>query len=213
MVGFEQMSLSLQVTAVLAPVAVYFFMLGLLNSRPTPQMMGARTDFFLLNAAFAPAFCMPAILYFGGPFWVLPIVVAALLTAAVAIAGPRRGSWVLYNVSMPVTLRTVERALLAMGEGFRRDGRTLELTGRNVSIRLGCLPMLRNVSITARGELDGFHDRFQQRLGRELTAVHASASPMSWTFMLLAVGMLVAPVGLLAQRVPEMVRVITDLVK
>lgn len=41
MIGSEQLSLSVQAAVVLTPVAVYFLLLGLLNSQPRPQLISA----------------------------------------------------------------------------------------------------------------------------------------------------------------------------
>ena len=53
MLGLEQYGLPLQVAAVVIPAAVYFLLLGLLNSQRTPQLLRSRTDFILLILAFS----------------------------------------------------------------------------------------------------------------------------------------------------------------
>lgn len=214
MIGIEQLGLSAQVAVVVAPVAAYFFLLGLLNSQSRPQVVSGQTDFILLNAAFFPVFCVPVLSYFGASTWAVLTVVGALLAAATLTAPRRFGSWVIYNVSLPEALRAAERALKAMGEPFERHGRELVLPRRAVKLHLTSVPLLRNVSISADGlDMKAFGRRFEGPFGAELATVPAGTTPMAVTFLLIGTAMLVTPLGLFADRMPEMVRLITDLVK
>ena len=214
MLGIEQLSLSVQVAVVVVPAATYFLLLGLLNSQPSPQFLRGRTDFILLVVAFLPIFCVPVFSYVGASFWTLLAVVGAALAAAVVLAPSRRGSWVIYNIALPEALRAAERSLKAMGESFSRRGRRLVLSRRGVALRFTSMPLLRNVSIAAHGkDLGGFQREFEGLLGRQLASIRTGPTPMAAAFLLLATGMLVTPLALLADRMPEMVRIITDLVR
>jgi hypothetical protein len=42
MAGIEQLGISLRIAMVVVPVALYFLILGLLNSRPCPQLLRGR---------------------------------------------------------------------------------------------------------------------------------------------------------------------------
>lgn len=214
MLGIEQLDLPIQVAAVVVPAAVYFLLLGLLNSQRTPQLLRGRTDFILLVTAFSPILCVPVLNCLGASFWTVLAVVGVALGAAMLLAPPRSGSWVVYNIAMPEALRAAERALQAMGEPFSRNGRRLLLGQREVSLRFTSLPLLRNVSIAADGkELRAFQRQFEALLGKQLALVRTEVTPMAATFLLLAAAMLVAPLALVADRMPEMVRIITDLIR
>ena len=214
MLGSEQMSLAIQVAAVVAPVAVYFLLLGLLNSQPNPQMLIARSDFILLNAAFAPVFCVPVLNYFAASVWALPAVIGMMLAAAVALAPRRAGNWVVYNITLPAAFRAAERALTAMGESFDRRDRNLLLRGKDLVLKFSAMPLLRNVSISVEGDDAGdFSKKFEGLITAQLTGIHTVATPMAVTFLLIATAMLIAPIGLLADKMPEMVRIITDLIR
>jgi hypothetical protein len=214
MIGSDQLGLSIQAAVVLAPVAVYFFLLGLLNSQRCPQLLSARADFFLLTAAMLPIFCLPVLLSVGASVWTLLVAIAAMLAAAAVLAPPRSGQWVVYNISAAEALRAAESALRAMGEPFHREGRDLICPSAGVSLRLRPMGLLRNVTFAAGGEgAARFAGRFEPLLSRELERVETTGRAMASTFLLLATAMLVAPLGLFADRMPEIVRIITDLVK
>lgn len=210
MPGFE-VNLSVQVALVVVPAAVYFLLLGMLNSRPSPQLLSGRTDFFILNAAFFPLVCVPVLNAFGAAPWTVLGAVALLLGAARLLGPARQGNWVVYNISLPEALRVAERALREMDEPFSRQGRRLALGNRPVTLSFSSVPLLRNVSISVQGHGgDGFCADFQARIGGQLSAVRAPVSAMATAFLLIATALLAAPLGVLANRMPEMVRLITD---
>ncbi len=213
MLGSEQMSLAIQVAAVVAPVAIYFLLLGLLNSQPNPQMLNARSDFILLNAAFAPVLCVPVLNYFGTPFWAAPVAIVMMLVVSAALAPRRTSNWVVYNITLPAAFRAAERALMTMGESFDRRDRRILLRGKDLALKFSAMPLLRNVSISVEGDdTTDFGKKFESLLAAQLTGIPAVATPMAVTFLLIATAMLITPLGLLADRMPEMVRIITDLI-
>jgi len=210
----EQVGLPAQSALVVLPVAVYFLLLGLLNSRPRPQLLAARTDFLLLNGAFFPAFCVPVVGALAASAWALPLVLGAVVGLMALLAPPRGGGWVIYNITLPQTLRALERALRATGEPFRREGRQLVLTRRDARFHLTAPPLLRNVSVWSEGpDRRLIAELLEPALRRELGRLQAQPNPAALTFLLIATAMLVAPLGLFADRMPEMVRLITALVK
>lgn len=214
LVGSEQLNVTLQVATVVVPAAVYFLLLGLLNSQRHPQLISGRTDFIVLNAAFFPIFCVPALSYVGASAAALLGVLAVVLAAVVVLAPARCGRWVLYNIAMPEALRAAERALQAIGEPFTRRGRCLTLDRIDLSLRFGAMPLLRNVSIAADGDdARRVAPRLERALVEQLARIHTTATPMAQTFLLIATAMLIAPLGLFADRMPEMVRLLTDLMK
>ena len=214
MLGIEQASLLVQVAAVLVPVALYFFLLGLLNSRSAPQLVRGRTDFICLIAAFAPIFCVPVLRCFGASAWTVVAVLGALVATAALLGPPRTGNWVIYNIAMPEAVRAAERTLQAMGTTFTRRGRQLLLEGMDAKLNFTSLPLLRNVSIAAEGDdAPKLQKDFELRLGEQLSAVRAGTTAMASAFLMISTAMLVAPLGLFADRVPEMVRLLSDLVK
>jgi hypothetical protein len=82
-------------------------------------------------------------------------------------------------------------------------------------LRISTFTLLRNVSITVEG-YDKRHrpllERFEREFARLIGSVDAHPSPMAVSFVLVSTAMIVAPLALMSNRMPEMVRLITDLV-
>jgi hypothetical protein len=193
---------------------VYFLLLGLLNSQRTPQLLRSRTDFILLILAFSPLFVMPLLISLGAASWTFAAVLALVALGTMFMAPSAKGHWVIYNITLPEVLRCAERALRGLDISFRREGRRLILDGRDVTVSFGTLPLLRNVSITAEGAgLPGFDAAFADALGRQLGTIQAETTPMAAAFLFLSIVMLVTPLSFVAERMPEMVRLIGGLLK
>jgi len=199
---------------VTVPLATYFLLLGLLNSRSRPQIVSSRLDFIVLNACMFPVVCVPALSLLACSPAASACILAAALAAVVLVAPTRWSGWTIYNISVAEGLRTVERALHHAGEPFRRDGRTLRLTASDATVSLRSVPVLRNVSINLAGpDAAEVGRRMDAALCGELARVPARPTTVGISLVLAATALLIAPLGLFADRMPEMVRLITDLVK
>jgi len=134
----------------------------------------------------------------------------------------------LYSLK-PRSFRQPETGSYLMNKALRCVGRALDLAGFRYSrredrfyleggpnIHLASFPILRNVSVhispTDKCRRAALR-RFEAELARTIGAVEVTASPMAVSFVLVATAMIVAPLILLADHVPEMVRILTDLVK
>ncbi len=212
MLSSGQAGLSMQVATVLVPMAAYFFMLGVLNSRSIPQLIRSRTEFFCLTVAFAPAFCMPVLACLGASSWTVVAMLGTMMAGA-ALLMPSRGSWVICNISSADALDATERALRAMGRSVTRRKHKLLLDGAGVAVSFAPLPLLRNVAVTVTGDGEPLGESFERNLAQELGGVRAGVSPVASALVMIAIAMMVAPLALFADQMPEMVRLLTDLVK
>jgi hypothetical protein len=212
MMGAWKLEFSLQIGLVAVPVAIYFLILGLLNSQHRPQILSGRLDFSLLVAALAPMGVVPVLNWVGTNVFTVCGAVGAVICAVLALA-PRAGrGWVIYNIDRAQALRCLERALDAAQVPFDRIQDRLEMAGGGV-IELSAFPLLRNVTIHVQpGGIDRSTLRLLEgELARRIGRLEVVASPMAVSFVLVSTAMIVAPLILLADRVPEMVRLLTDL--
>ena len=212
MMGSEHLGLSLRIAAVVVPVAVYFLVLGLLNSRRHPQLLSGRLDFALLIAALSPLFVLPALGLAGiAPASVFAAVAAPAL--AVVLLAPRGRAWVIYNMPADEAREAVASALRSMGVAFKPAADAFHLMPDGATVHVGGFPLLRNVSVRLRGGSGRLACQFQRALAANLGSVSAQTSPMAAGLLLVATGMIVAPLAFMVERVPEIVRLLSDLLR
>jgi len=212
MYGSSYMALWARLTTVVVPVALYFLLLGVLNSRKHPQLLTGRRDFALLIGALCPLVVLPVLSAVG-------VSVAAVGLCAVAVVGgvlvlaPPKGTWVLYNIPAEEARDAVDAALGRMGirRQAREDG--FRLPDCHAVVQISSFPLLRNVSVRLRGGDDELLGRFSRELGAGLARIEAPTSPMAVSLLLVATAMLVAPLGMMAHQAEQIVRLLTDLLQ
>lgn len=202
-------SASTQIATLVVPVAVYFLILGLLNSRRRPQLLSGRLDFALLIAALSPLVVLPVLRWWGPS---APMVASTVgVAAAIALLVPRRDTWVIYNLPARDARDAVGQALRAIGAEFEAHDDGFRLPACRGDVRIGAFPLLRNVSIRISGADEQLTARFVSALGQVLAGRQVETSPMAVSMLLVATGMLVAPLALVAHRASEIVRLLTNL--
>ncbi|MCD4823007.1 MAG: hypothetical protein K8S55_00225 [Phycisphaerae bacterium] len=211
LLGMEQLEASLRIATVVVPVALYFLLLGFLNTRRHPQMLSARGDFALLMAALCPIAFGPAIQVLGGGVPML-VVCSLLLVLAVRYLGRPGHSLVIYNWPLEDGRKSIRRILTQMGKNPTLTSRGMEIEEGTV-LEISSFPILRNISLRLRGGDEKLWGEFQSRLTGRLRHVEAESSPMAVSMLMLATIMLVAPTALMVQQMPEIVRALTDLLQ
>lgn len=200
----------MEIAAVVAPVAIYFLVLGLLNSRPHPQLLSGRMDFAILTVALSPLLLLPLTGWLGVSAGALAAVACVLGGAALLLA-PRGRNWVVYNVHASEARSAVAGALRKLGLEFRDAEGGYAMDG--ASVKVGAFAPLRNATIRLLGGDRKLARRFEKALGEVLRSYEVQTSPMAVSLLLVATAMLVAPLALMAHRVPDIVRLLTDLIK
>ena len=197
-----------EIAAIIAPVAVYFLVLGLLNSRAHPQLLSGRLDFAILTIAISPLFLLPLWSWLGPSVW-FALAAGAIVGAGAMVLAPRGRSWVIYNVRVPEARAAVASALRRMGLKVR-DAEGLYDLG-TARVQVGAFPPLRNATVRLLGGDRELAGRFERELWGVLRSCEVQTSRMAVSLLLVAATMLVAPLAMMAHRVPEIVRLLTDL--
>jgi hypothetical protein len=210
MLGIGHLEVSLRVAMVAAPVASYFLILGLLNSRPRPQLLRGRRDFALLVAALSPLLLLPALNWAQNSLLALAVV-AASAGCVLALLAPPPGSWVIYNITPAEAVDAVGEALRAAGLAFDRQGSSFNLDEGKGTVQLSAFPLLRNVSVRMSGADSAWLGRFEAALAGRLHRIPAETTPMAVALLLVAAAMLVAPLAMVAPRAGEIVRILTGM--
>ena len=210
--------MSLQIALAAVPVAVYFLVLGLLNSQPRPQLLSSRLDFILLMTAFSPLCIVPLLTWIGVNLLTIALAVGGVVAVICLLAPRKHQGWVIYNISLEKALRSAQRAMDVAGIAYSRQGNVLHLPGGQ-EIRLSAFPLLRNVAIAVQshnkpgGEVRSALQRFEAEVARRVGRIEVTPSPMAVSFVLISTAMIVTPLVLMADRMPEMVRIISDMIR
>jgi hypothetical protein len=209
LLGSEYFGASFRVVTVIVPVAGYFFILGLLNTRRRPQMLTGRLDFSLLMLALCPGFVLPILERFGlSPAGAA--VVIGVLAGGLWLLGPGRRTWVVYNLSPSQADRVLRRAMDTMGWQYRATPEGYSIEAHDMSVRVNGFWILHNVSVHLTGGSDELCRGFARELGTAVARTSARTQAMAVAMLLVATGMLVAPLAMVAHRVPEIVRLLAD---
>ena len=211
MIAGEYFSTQMHLAAVVAPVAVYFLILGLLNSRKHPQLITGRQDVVLLAAALSPALILPLADYLGGTAPAMLAVALAALAVGVLSRGASSGSYVVYNLTHKQAQQALERALRGLNIRYECQGRRINLSDHDAYLEVSSFALLRNVSIRMRQGNPDLCRRLAAQLGGVLGGIEAQTSSMAVGLLIVATALLLAPLVTVVHRAPEIVRILTDL--
>ena len=210
MLASGNLDLPIRIATVVVPVALYFLILGLLNSRRHPQLLSGRYDFALLIAALGPLFVLPILHYVG--MTVLSVAAACgALAGGIALLAPGGHRWVIYNVLPNEASNAVAKTLRHLGLSVQAGPAGFELPDEDAYVHVTAFPLLRNVSVRLCGVDAALADAFRQHLGRSLQAMPAESSPTAIALLVVATAMMVGPLAMVAHRAGEIVRILNDL--
>jgi hypothetical protein len=212
LLGMEQIEASLRIVTSVAPVALYFLLLGLLNTRRHPQLLSGRQDSALLTLAISPLIIAPVIHWLGGGLHTA-LACGLLLAGGVWLLSPRGRTWVIYNLPASNVRRTVQRILTSLGVATKPTGAGLAFENSDGGVDISHFPILRNVTLRLSGGDEELWAAFEAKLHAQLLRVESEPSPMAVTLLLVATAMIVAPLTLMVHHAPEIVRLLTDLLQ
>jgi hypothetical protein len=207
--GMEFLEASFRFATIVVPVALYFLLLGLLNTRRCPQLLTGRQDFALLTVALSPLVLQPAVHVFGGGA-PAALAAAACIAGAVWLLSPRGHNYVIYNLSLDDARTLVSDALDDAGLESKTNGSRID-AGDDASVELSSFPALRNVSLRCLGGDDATWRIFAHALHARLDRREVEPRPMAVALLLVATAMIVAPLVVMAHEAPEIVRMLADL--
>ncbi len=210
----SEVILAIHVIVLLAPAAIYFVVLGLLNSQMHPLMIEGRRDGLLLFLVAIPILAtLGSALIAQGLRW--PAVgVTLLITAGVAWLLPRRGtSWVIYNISAGRCLRVLEKTARDVGGRLVSTSDGWRLEGPGILLRLDTLSWLRNATLTfmpgsssAGAERERFLMHFRRRLEAEADLPSAAGAAM----VMVGVALLGIPMWFAVHHAETLVEAVRD---
>lgn len=216
MSSHEQAVFFLRVVINIAPVAVYFLILGLVNTQAKPRMISGRSDFVTLTLVFVPVLVWPVPVLVQRELW---WVVAAGLCGGGAVfwslLPERLSNWVIYNISEQRCRRMLRNALARMGLSPDEDELGLSVGPKNLRIDLSGFGMLNNVTVYFRpthGQLDqALLIRLRKEFSDQLDTVSLLPSPTGACLVMLGVSLLIVPLWMMSRHMDAIVEVVSRL--
>jgi len=206
----------LQVIINLAPIAVYFLVLGLVNSQAHPWMVNARSDFSVLTLVFVPVMVWPIpFLVSNGLWWVVLAGMGFGAAGMIWLMPGRNSGWVVYNIAESHCRRVFEQAAGSLGWDCRWEGNQVRLPVQGLVVRFSVLPMLRNVTLHLEGvsgkageqAADRLRERLELQLSRQALLPSLSGSCM----VLVGVVLMMFPLWMMSRHMDAIVELVTRL--
>lgn len=199
-----------------APIALYFLILGLINSHSRPWIVTSRSDFLALTSVLMPVLLWPVPDFIRSQLY-LPLV-AGLLAAVVAFVYmlPKADAgFVVYNVAESRCLKLLSLALRQLGLTGRWEGRVWHADSGNLSIEVRKFSLLRNVTLHFDTQDETARDLIPligHTLHARLQSVAQLPSPMGAGLVLLGVGLMILPMWMVGRHIHDLVDAVSYLI-
>jgi hypothetical protein len=192
-----------------APIALYFLVLGLVNSHARPCLITSRADFVALTCALMPVLLWPVPTFVrSGMVWLLVLgllVAAGLFTWLLITCGP---GFVVYNVSQARCTSLLEEALRRLGLSGGWSGDSWQANDGSLTIHVRRFALLRNVALHVEehgGRRGGIVDELGAELNRRLRSVAQLPSSMGACLVLIGVCLMSLPMWMVGRHIHDLV--------
>jgi len=211
----EQVILVIKLLLYIGPPALYFVILGLVNSQGRAHVISGRSDWLSLMMVFFPVLLWPAAYLLDAGRWYLVAAVSVGCVLFLWLSTPNElSSLVGYNTTEGRCRRTLEAVLNSLSIPYRRDDDCLVLSRQDIRITFNSISVLRNVTIHFTGPLDE-HRQLLVQIRRQVTARlwQMQSTPAVSAVCLLVAGtvMLMLPLFMMVRHIDALVKVVSDL--
>jgi hypothetical protein len=199
----------------IAPPALYFVILGLVNSQSRPHLISSRNDWLALMVVFFPVLLFPVLWLASCGYYVMAVLTILIATIILYASLPKSGSgWVIYNCSREHVCHALLAALDKINVEYEISGEdAIRLVKENIELRISGLPLLRNTTISVYAENPGaellrqIETVFDSKLGNIECAINPSGPAM----LIAGTSMLILPLLMMVRHMDAFVRVVSDL--
>ncbi|MFO0973362.1 MAG: hypothetical protein U1A27_08000 [Phycisphaerae bacterium] len=204
---------SLLFVVLVAPIAVYFLLLGLVNSHATPCLISSRSDFVALTVVFLPLLVAPMPALVGsGAAWLLVVEAGLVGWLFHQMLPGRRAGWVIYNISAARARAVVEQA--AADAGWNGTWQDESWRGPAGTVRLTSLPVLRNVTVhldPTTGTTDQTVAALERAISGRLGRIRQLPSTAGACLVMLGVSLLAVPIWMMGRHIQDVVEAMVHL--
>jgi len=197
----------------MAPVAVYFIILGLVNSQSYIHVISARRDWLCLGIVFFPVMFWP-VLWFAEAGMIFVSMLALILgTLLFVLFAPGRASgWVVYNCDRDTVRRQLLASLQAVGIECEQRGARIVAHGGQIELAISEFRLLKNVTVSIKGGGEALSSRLGAELERRLGRVNAVPSFSAAAMLVSGTVLLILPLVMMISRIDAFVKVVSDLI-
>ncbi len=210
-----QVILVLKLALNIAPPALYFVILGLINSQSRPHLFSSRNDWLTLMIVFCPVLLYPAVWLATGGFYLAGMIAVVLAGAAIYCSLPKSYTgWVIYNCSRTFVRRSLLAALAESGVEFEEISyQSIFVPQYKIEFYLSGFSLLRNttISISAPESKAGLIREIENKLYRYLDSVESAINPSGPAMLIAGTTMLILPLLMMVRHIDAFVRVVSDL--
>jgi hypothetical protein len=190
-----------------APVALYFLALGLVNSHSRPYLITRRADFVALTIVLVPVvfWPLPKLLY-SGSWWPL-IPTGCLLAGLFFWMLPRAGDgFVVYNIAESKLLRALEGALRALRLPGSWEGKTWRSDCGRLVLHVRSFAILRNVTLHVEGsDTTDLSFTLAGELNERLACIAQLPSSTGAGLVLIGLGLMILPMWTVSRHIDDLV--------
>ncbi len=190
-----------------APVALYFLTLGLVNSHSRPYLITRRADFIVLTIVLVPVIFWPLPRFISfGSWW--PLIPSGCLLAGVFLwMLPRAGDgFVVYNIVEVKCLRALEGALAALRVPGNWEGKTWRSDCGRLTLHVRSFAILRNVTLHVEGpDAARFCPALNNELHERLATLTQLPSPTGAGLVLAGLGLMILPMWTVSRHIDDLV--------
>lgn len=197
------------------PLAVYFLVLGLINSHAHPCLITSRSDFLALTSVMLPVLLWPVPEFVRAGMYG-PLLAGLLIAALVFyyMLPARDAGFVVYNISRSRCLKLFEQASRGLGLRGSWHDNVWSSEDADLSVELREFSLLHNVALhidvlreDARPLVHGIGVQLAQRLG----SVSQLPSTMGAGLVVVGVMLLIFPMWMVGRHIEDIVDAMTHI--
>jgi hypothetical protein len=199
----------------IAPIALYFLALGLVNSYSHPYLISRRADFVALTSVLVPVLLWPVPGFVQAGYWWALLIAGGLAAATFAWMLPRTGDGlVIYNIAENRCVRLLEDALGAMGFSGAWEGKTWRSDCGSMAIHVRGFALLHNVTLhleTTGPRAARLFPTLAAQLQHRLSAVAQLPSMMGASLVLVGLVLMIVPMWTVSRHIDDLVDAMSHL--
>ena len=199
----------------LGPLALYFVVLGLVNSQRHPRLISARADFITLTVAFLPVLVWPVpfLVSQGWWLWLGGGLVCAIAMFRFLLPQVNAG-WVVYHITREDAIGSLRRAVRRLGWNGTWTDDDVTLPAAGLALQWTAFPWLGSVSIHVRPldnkRIERDADRLRVELEREFQRHALLPSPIGACLVLVGVALWILPLWMTFRHLDAIVDVVEN---